>query len=60
MCWLLRDAGLPAGVLNVITTLPANAEAVSSTLLGDPLVRRVNFTGSTRVGRRISEMAGNR
>jgi vanillin dehydrogenase len=55
---LLRDAGLPAGVLNVITTPPANAEAVSRTLIDDPRVRRVNFTGSTRVGRKISEMAG--
>jgi vanillin dehydrogenase len=56
---LLRDAGLPAGVLNVITTPAANAEAVSRTLIDDPRVRRVNFTGSTRVGRKISQMAGN-
>jgi hypothetical protein len=46
-------------VLNVITTPAANAEAVSRTLIDDPRVRRVNFTGSTRVGRKISEMAGN-
>jgi acyl-CoA reductase-like NAD-dependent aldehyde dehydrogenase len=55
---LLKDAGLPAGALNVITTPAANAEAVSRTLIEDPRVRRVNFTGSTRVGRKISEMAG--
>ncbi len=52
------DAGLPAGALNVITTPAANAEAVSRTLFSDPRVRRANFTGSTRVGRKISEMAG--
>jgi acyl-CoA reductase-like NAD-dependent aldehyde dehydrogenase len=40
---LLRDAGLPAGVLNVITTPAANAEAVSRTLIDDPRVRRVKL-----------------
>lgn len=55
---LLAEAGLPAGVLNVITSPPANAEVVARTLISDPRVRRVNFTGSTRVGRKISEMAG--
>ncbi|GAA2502694.1 aldehyde dehydrogenase family protein [Winogradskya humida] len=54
---LLRDAGLAPGVLNVITNDPADAAAVAETLISDPRVRRVNFTGSTRVGRRIGELA---
>ncbi|MFI7543996.1 aldehyde dehydrogenase family protein [Actinoplanes sp. NPDC049599] len=54
---LLRDAGLPPGVLNVLTNDRADAAAVAETLIGDRRVRRVNFTGSTGVGRRIGELA---
>jgi acyl-CoA reductase-like NAD-dependent aldehyde dehydrogenase len=48
---LLHEAGLPPGVLNVITTDLANAGDVVSALIADPRVRLVNFTGSTKVGR---------
>jgi len=54
---LLRDAGLPPGALNVLTNDPADAARIAETLIADPRVRRVNFTGSTRVGRRIGELA---
>ncbi|AGL18029.1 aldehyde dehydrogenase [Actinoplanes sp. N902-109] len=54
---VLRDAGLPPGVLNVLTNDPADAATVAETLIADPRVRRVNFTGSTRVGRIIGELA---
>ncbi|WP_306212567.1 aldehyde dehydrogenase family protein [Actinoplanes sp. RD1] len=54
---VLRDADLPPGVLNVVTNDPADAASVAETLIGDPRVRRVNFTGSTKVGRRIGELA---
>jgi vanillin dehydrogenase len=54
---LLRDAGLPAGVLNVLTNDRADAAVVTEALIGDARVRRVNFTGSTGVGRRIGELA---
>ncbi len=54
---VLRDAGLPPGVLNVLTNDPADAVVVAETLIADPRVRRVNFTGSTTVGRRIGELA---
>ncbi|NJQ01704.1 aldehyde dehydrogenase family protein [Streptomyces zingiberis] len=50
---VLRDAGLPAGVLNVVTNDPADAAEVAETLIADPRVRAVNFTGSTGVGRVI-------
>jgi acyl-CoA reductase-like NAD-dependent aldehyde dehydrogenase len=53
----LRDAGLPPGVLNVITNAPEDAPALIETLIGHPAVRRVNFTGSTRVGRIIAQVA---
>ena len=54
---LLRDAGLPPGALNVVTNDPADAARIAETLIADPRVRRVNFTGSTRIGRRIGELA---
>ena len=54
---VLRDAGLPPGVLNVLTNDRADAAVVAEALIGDRRVRRVNFTGSTGVGRRIGELA---
>jgi vanillin dehydrogenase len=54
---LLHEAGFPPGVCNVVTTAPEGAPAVAEALIGDPRVRRVSFTGSTRVGRRIGELA---
>ncbi|MFI9587706.1 aldehyde dehydrogenase family protein [Streptomyces sp. NPDC052236] len=54
---VLRDAGLPDGVLNVITNDPADAAEIAEALVADPRVRAVNFTGSTGVGRIIGEHA---
>lgn len=56
----LIEAGLPAGVLNMVTNAPADAEAVVDALIDHPAVRRINFTGSTRVGRIIAEKAARR
>lgn len=54
---LINSAGLPAGVLNYITNAPDHAEEVVEALIAHPAVRRVNFTGSTRVGREIAVTA---
>jgi acyl-CoA reductase-like NAD-dependent aldehyde dehydrogenase len=54
---ILREAGLPPGVLNVITNAPQDAAQIAEALIGDRRVRRVNFTGSTGVGRQIGELA---
>jgi vanillin dehydrogenase len=54
----LEEAGFPKGVLNVITNAPANAADVVDELIAHPKVRRINFTGSTKVGRIIAEKAG--
>ena len=54
---VLRDAGLPDGVLNVVTNDPADAAGIAEALIGDERVRAVNFTGSTRVGRVIGGLA---
>jgi len=55
---VLTDAGLPEGVVNVVTNDPADNPAIVEALIAHRAVRRVNFTGSTRVGRIIGEIAG--
>jgi succinate-semialdehyde dehydrogenase/glutarate-semialdehyde dehydrogenase len=52
---LLEDAGLPAGVLNVITT--SSSGKVSASIIGDPRLRKLSFTGSTEVGRKLLEQS---
>ena len=49
MARLGEEAGVPAGVVNVMTT--TNPGAVTSAMLADPRVRKLSFTGSTGVGR---------
>jgi vanillin dehydrogenase len=48
-----QDAGFPAGVVNYLTNAPADAGTVVEAIVAHPAVRRVNFTGSTRVGKLI-------
>src|SRR4051812_17258476 len=55
---ILAEAGLPAGVLNVVPHAPGEAGGIADVLVGDPRVRRLNFTGSTVTGRRLAENAG--
>ncbi|HAN24741.1 MAG TPA: NAD-dependent succinate-semialdehyde dehydrogenase, partial [Microbacterium ginsengisoli] len=52
---LLEDAGVPAGVVNVITT--STSGAVSEPIIRDPRLRKLSFTGSTPVGQRLLEQA---
>lgn len=54
----LEQAGMPAGVVNLITNAPADAADVVEELIAHPAVRRINFTGSSHVGRIIAEKAG--
>jgi benzaldehyde dehydrogenase (NAD) len=49
-----QDAGFPPGVVNYLTNAPADAGAVVEAMVAHPAVRRVNFTGSTKVGRIIA------
>ena len=55
---IFHEAGFPKGVINVITNSPADAAEVVDELVAHPKTRRINFTGSTRVGRIIAEKAG--
>lgn len=52
---LLVDAGLPAGVVNVVTS--ASSSRVSAPIIADPRLRKLSFTGSTEVGRRLIAQA---
>lgn len=55
---IMAEAGLPVGVLNLINCLPQSSPGIVEALIADPRVRHVNFTGSTKVGRIIGELAG--
>jgi benzaldehyde dehydrogenase (NAD) len=50
----LQEAGFPPGVVNYVTNAPADAGAVVEAMVAHPVVRRVNFTGSTKVGKIIA------
>ena len=52
---ILEEAGLPPGVLNVITT--SRSGATTGPLLSDPRLRKLSFTGSTEVGRKLLAQA---
>jgi succinate-semialdehyde dehydrogenase/glutarate-semialdehyde dehydrogenase len=49
------DAGLPAGVLNLVFGVPAD---VSKYLIAHPAIRKISFTGSTPVGKLLASLAG--
>lgn len=55
---VLHEAGLPAGVLNTVYARTADAAAITSALIAHPDIQKVNFTGSTHVGRVIASMCG--
>ncbi len=52
------EAGVPAGAVNVVYAAPSSAAAVTEALIAHKAVRKVNFTGSTAVGRVIGRLAG--
>ena len=51
------EAGFPEGVVSVVTNAPQDAAAVVGALIDAPEVRRINFTGSTAVGKIIAKRA---
>ncbi len=55
---IFAEAGLPAGVLNIVTHAPGEAQGIGDELIENPHVRRLNFTGSTGTGRKLAEAAG--
>jgi acyl-CoA reductase-like NAD-dependent aldehyde dehydrogenase len=55
---IFAEAGLPAGVLNIVAHAPGEAAGIGDELVENPAVRRINFTGSTTTGRGLAEAAG--
>src|SRR5215217_3667888 len=55
---IFSEAGLPDGVLNIVTHAPGEAGPIGDELVESPHVRVINFTGSTGTGRRLAEAAG--
>ena len=51
------EAGFPAGCVSVVTNAPADAAAIVGALIDHPAIRRINFTGSTGVGKIIAQRA---
>src|ERR671914_593646 len=54
---ILEQAGLPDGVLNVVTS--SSSGSLMAPLIDDPRARKLSFTGSTEVGRKLMEQASN-
>ncbi|KAL4916651.1 aldehyde dehydrogenase domain-containing protein [Aspergillus aurantiobrunneus] len=53
-----QDAGLPDGCLNLVACRPQDAAEVVNAMIEHPAVKKVNFTGSTAVGRKIARACG--
>jgi succinate-semialdehyde dehydrogenase/glutarate-semialdehyde dehydrogenase len=52
---ILEESGLPGGVLNIVTS--SSSSDVSKPIIGDPRLRKLSFTGSTEVGRKLIEQS---
>src|SRR4051812_37042509 len=52
-----EDAGLPKGAVNLVTNAPKDAAEIVGALIDHPAVRRINFTGSTGVGKIVAKRA---
>jgi succinate-semialdehyde dehydrogenase/glutarate-semialdehyde dehydrogenase len=57
MAQAFADAGLPAGVLNIVFGVPSE---VSSHVIASPVVRKISFTGSVAVGKQLAALAAQR
>ena len=56
---VFEEAGIPAGVLNVVTCSRDNVVEIGDEMIENPKVKGISFTGSTAVGRQIGSKAGN-
>lgn len=55
---ILEEAGFPPGTLNVVTHAPGAAASVADVFFESDMVRSINFTGSSAIGRTLAEKAG--
>ncbi len=52
------DAGLPPGVLNILSCPPLGAPEIANAMIEHPAVKKINFTGSANTGRKIARTCG--
>ena len=57
LCVLAEEAGVPAGILSVVTGARDDSPAIGGELTGNPTVRKIGFTGSTAVGKQLMRQA---
>jgi acyl-CoA reductase-like NAD-dependent aldehyde dehydrogenase len=55
---VFHDAKIPAGVVNVVCCRREDAPAIVNTLIEHPAIKKVNFTGSASVGRKLAQHCG--
>lgn len=55
---VFHEAGFPPGVFNLVTNAPGDSDEIGEELISHPKVRRITFTGSTEIGRKLGEKAG--
>lgn len=55
---ILHEAGLPKGCLNTIYHAPQSAASITQLLISHPAIKKINFTGSTRIGSVVASLAG--
>ncbi|KAM3414784.1 hypothetical protein BST61_g9935 [Cercospora zeina] len=55
---IFREAGLPDGALQLLFHRPADAAQITEALIAHPLVKKINFTGSSNVGSIVAASAG--
>jgi acyl-CoA reductase-like NAD-dependent aldehyde dehydrogenase len=55
---VLTEAGLPPGVLNIISHRPQDAAEITQTIIEHRAIKKANFTGSTAIGSIIASLAG--
>ena len=55
---VFHDAGVPAGVVNVISCRRTDARAIVNALVEHPAIKKINFTGSDSVGRKLAQNCG--
>ncbi len=53
---VMNEAGIPKGVVNLISNAPEDAPKIVAALIAHPAVKRINFTGSSRVGKEIAKL----
>ncbi|KAM4057260.1 aldehyde dehydrogenase family protein [Hirsutella rhossiliensis] len=53
---ILHDAGAPAGVVNIISSCPSDAPDLARAMVEHPAVKKINFTGSATVGRKVARL----